>query len=64
MVKYLAEGQDFGPEHFAKEFGFTNSAYDDRATTNRRGRQSDGVRSRRRQVCCRTCSEQCSAQPA
>lgn len=46
MVKYLAEGQDFGPEHFAKEFGFTNSAYDDRATTNRRGRQSDGVMDR------------------
>jgi|GEM_PF-2644843 len=41
MVKYI-DG-DFGPEHFSKDFGFTNSAYDNRAAHNRRSRQRDGV---------------------
>ena len=41
MVKYI-DG-DFGPEHFSKDFGFSNSAYEDRASRNRRGRQRDGV---------------------
>ena len=41
MVKYL-DG-DFGPEHFSKDFGFTDSAYDSRADHNRRSRQKNGV---------------------
>ena len=41
MVKYL-DG-DFGPEHFSKDFGFTDSAYQSRADHNRRARQKNGV---------------------
>ncbi len=41
MVKYL-DG-DFGPEHFSKEFGFSDSAYESRADQNRRSRQKNGV---------------------
>ena len=41
MVKYI-DG-DFGPQHFSKDFGFTDSAYESRADHNRRIRQRDGV---------------------
>ena len=28
MVKYLKSGEDFGPQHFSRDFGFKNSAED------------------------------------